>query len=153
MKSLSLTEKRDVLDAAEAHCQALGVRLTRIRRQVLELVLEYPDVVKAYDLLEDLKRIRRNAAPPTVYRALEFLVEIGILHRIKSLNAFVFCPQFRHPHVSVIINCTRCGHTREIAAEKPLSYLIEFCEENGFNPTREPMILTGLCSECKKEIQ
>lgn len=153
MKSLSLTEKNDVLDAAEAHCRALGVRLTKIRRQVLDLVLEYPDVIKAYDLLEDLKRIRDNAAPPTVYRALEFFVEIGILHRVKSLNAFVFCPQFSRPHISLIINCTRCGNTREISAEKPLSDLIRFCKENGFNPTREPMLLMGLCSECNKEIQ
>ena len=151
MEPLSSREKHDVLDAAETHCRALGVRLTEIRRQVLELVLEYPDVVKAYDLLGDLQRIRHNAAPPTVYRALEFLVEAGILHRMESRNGFVFCPQFRRSHTSVIVNCARCGHTREIAAEKPVSCLLDFCSENGFSLASEPIVLTGLCAGCEKE--
>ena len=151
MNALSAKEKDDLLGAAETHCKILGARLTEIRRKVLELVLEYPDVVKAYDVLNDLQSIRRNAAPPTVYRALAFLVEVGILHRMESLNGFVFCPQFRHPHISVIINCERCGHIEEIAAEKPVAYLIDFCKKSGFTLAQKPIALSGICIKCERE--
>ena len=89
----------------EQYCIKRGVRLTLIRRQILELVLAYPNIVKAYEVLEDLKKLRGNAAPPTVYRALDFFVDIGVLHRAESLNGFVFCNHFDEQHTSVILNC------------------------------------------------
>lgn len=138
-----------ILAAAERHCVRRGMRLTPIRRQVLALVLGYPDVVKAYDVLSDLQRLRGNAAPPTVYRALDFLVEVGILHRVESLNGFVFCDHFADEHTSVILNCTECGHTEELAAEEPIRMLLQYCHQRGFDVSAEPFVLSGRCRECR----
>ena len=98
----------------EQYCIKRGVRLTLIRRQILELVLAYPNIVKAYEVLEDLKKLRGNAAPPTVYRALDFFVDIGVLHRAESLNGFVFCNHFdqRHPELHPLRQNRRTGGAR-----------------------------------------
>ena len=142
-----------ILAAAERHCQRAGARLTPIRRQVLELVLGYPDVVKAYDLLNDLQRLRGNAAPPTVYRALDFLVEVGILHRAESLNGFVFCDHFANEHTSVILNCTECGRTEELPADEPVELLLQYCHQRGFDVSSEPFVLSGRCRECRGDCE
>ena len=73
-----------------------GLRLTEIRSQVLELIADSRKPVKAYDLLDRLKDARSNAAPPTVYRALDFLLDNGFIHKLQSINAYVSC---HHPSV------------------------------------------------------
>ena len=75
------------LEAAEALCAKRGERLTPVRRRVLELVLTAPGPVKAYDLLEALKPGSGTAKPPTVYRALDFLIGLGLVHKVEALNA------------------------------------------------------------------
>ena len=132
----------------EQYCIKRGVRLTPIRRQVLEQLLTYPNVVKAYEILDELKKQRKNAAPPTVYRALDFFVEIGVLHRAESLNGFVFCSHFDEAHTSVILNCTHCGATEELAAEEPVDILLAFCRERGFTVQDGPLVLSGECARC-----
>ena len=79
------------LDRAAASCQGRGAQLTELRRQVLRLVLSSPHPVGAYALLDQLRAARPGAAPPTVYRALDFLQEQGLVHRVERLNAFVGC--------------------------------------------------------------
>lgn len=140
-----------IIEAAEKYCAARGAKLTEIRRQVLELVLRYPDVIKAYDVLADLQRIRSNAAPPTVYRALDFLVEMGILHRTESLNGFVFCPHFADEHSAVILSCRACGHVEETHAEAQFQQLRAFCKAQDFELGTEALVLSGLCRECLNE--
>ena len=136
----------------EQYCIKRGVRLTPIRRQVLELLLTYPNVVKAYEILDELKKQRKNAAPPTVYRALDFFVEIGVLHRAESLNGFVFCSHFDEAHTSVILNCTHCGKTEELAAQEPVDILLAFCRERGFEVQEGPLVLSGECRDCQQTI-
>src|SRR3712207_7506725 len=80
-----------MLDRAEALCAGRGAQLTELRRQVLRLVLVAETPVGAYALLDRLKADRPGAAPPTVYRALDFLLEQGLIHRVERLNAFVGC--------------------------------------------------------------
>src|SRR5690349_13590304 len=79
-----------------AACEMRGLRLTEIRLQVLELIAASEKPVKAYDLLDRLKDDRSNAAPPTVYRALDFLLDNGFIHKLQSINAYVSC---HHPSV------------------------------------------------------
>lgn len=149
--TLHLADTEHILAAARAHCEKRGARLTTIREQVLRLILSYPYVVKAYDLLNGLQKLRGNAAPPTVYRALDFLVEMGILHRTESLNGFVFCPDFEHEHQSLITNCHRCGKTTEITANQEIYQLIDFCAKHQFALSHAPVVLAGLCADCQQE--
>ncbi|SUO95796.1 Fur family transcriptional regulator [Suttonella ornithocola] len=147
-----IKEQTQLLAAVKKHCQMRGARLTSIREQVLRLVLAYPDVVKAYDVLTDLQKQRGTpVAPPTVYRALEFWVEMGVLHRAESLNGFVLCKEFAHEHVSVITNCRECGRTEELPADKPVAELLDFCSDKGFLLSSDPIVLAGLCADCQED--
>ncbi|MHA1109066.1 MAG: transcriptional repressor, partial [Alphaproteobacteria bacterium] len=78
----------EALAAAEEICARQSVKLTDLRRRVLELIWDRHEPVRAYDLLDQLRAGRRSAAPPTIYRALDFLLEAGLIHRIESLNAY-----------------------------------------------------------------
>src|SRR5215469_13731246 len=81
----------DAIAYAEAHCAARAQRLTPIRRQVLEALLESHNPLGAYEIIERMADKKRRPAPITVYRALDFLRENGLVHRIESRNAFVAC--------------------------------------------------------------
>ena len=128
-------QKNALLHQVEQYCVKRGARLTPIRKQILSLILTYPNVVKAYEILAELRKIKSNAAPPTVYRALDFLVHIGVLHRGEE-------------HTSVILNCTHCGATEELAAEEPVDILLAFCRERGFTVQDGPLVLSGECARC-----
>ena len=138
----------DFLLAAERYCDQRGARLTSQRRQVLELALARPGLVKAYDLLADMQRERGAVAPPTVYRALDFLVEQGLLHRIDALNGFVVCHHFDCPHESLLLVCERCGGVAEIDADPALAALREAAMSRGFTARCKDVVLTGTCREC-----
>ena len=102
------------IDRAATLCAARGARLTDLRRDVLALVWEGHAPVGAYHILDALKRRHPGAAPPTVYRALEFLSEQGLIHRIESLNAYVGCDRPDQRHVSQFLICERCNATAEL---------------------------------------
>ncbi|WP_323761576.1 transcriptional repressor [Maricaulis sp.] len=114
MTADSLTK---ALDAAEAHCVERGEKLTPVRKRVLELVLEADGPVKAYDLLEALKPGPGSAKPPTVYRALDFLMTAGLVHKVEALNAFVGCShahdQDGHGGGAELFICSQCGAVEE----------------------------------------
>ena len=102
------------LAAAETLARTRGQRLTPLRRRVLEIVLESHRPTGAYDVLASLARDRTRPAPPTVYRALEFLLGQGFVHRIDSLSAFVGCFAPEKAHRSRFFLCLRCGRAAEI---------------------------------------
>jgi Fur family zinc uptake transcriptional regulator len=137
------------LRAAEAHCDKNGCKLTALRRQVLELVLNYDGVVKAYEVLADLQRERGVAAPPTVYRALDFLVEQGLLHKVEALNGFIVCDHFDCPHEGLILVCESCGKVLEIDANECMTALRTATAASGFNVRPQNLVLTGQCRGCQ----
>ena len=138
----------DALDTAEELCGERGLRLTPIRRRVLELVWSKHEPVRAYDLLEDLRTERRRAAPPTVYRALDFLIENGFVHRIESLNAFVGCPGPRRPHVGQFLICRGCASVAEMDDAAISRMVARKAQSLGFQVLRQTIEVTGLCPEC-----
>ena len=139
-----------VLDHAAAACARRGAQLTPLRREVLRLVLEAEGPVGAYALLDRLKETRAGAAPPTVYRALDFLLEHGLIHRIERLNAFIGCAEagrdHHHPHQFLI--CRRCGETAEIADHAAAHALEAAAKAQGFRPERMVVEIEGLCAAC-----
>ena len=147
-----------MLDHAAAACLRRGAQLTELRRQVLRLVLEADQPVGAYALLDRLKASRAGAAPPTVYRALDFLREQGLIHRVERLNAYVGCVEARsthdcdcaadhdHPHQFLI--CTRCGATAEISDPCRRPALRRAADRAGFALARATVEMEGLCSAC-----
>lgn len=138
---------------ASAHCAKNGANLTELRRQVLELVLRHDGVVKAYQILNDLQQARGSAAPPTVYRALDFLVEQGILHRVDALNGYIVCHHLGCAHPSVIMTCRDCGKVNEMAADEGFAALRQSCAEHGFEVDTQQLLLNGRCAQCSLAIR
>ncbi|MSO92218.1 MAG: transcriptional repressor [Rhodospirillales bacterium] len=138
------------LEEAEAACRRSDARLTDIRRQVLELVWQGHRPVGAYDILEALGRHGRKAQPPTVYRALEFLQRMGLVHRIETLNAFVGCSRPGLPHTSQFLICRGCGRSAEIEDRKIGSIIAAAAARSGFSVERQSIEAVGLCMECRE---
>lgn len=137
------------LAAAEAECQRRGARLTDIRRRVLELVWESHQPVGAYALLEILGREGWSAAPPTVYRALDFLQQNGLVHRIALLNAFVGCPHPGHAHGGTFLLCADCGMAAELDDGDIDRAVAQSASRSGFSVTRRTVEVEGLCPACR----
>jgi Fur family zinc uptake transcriptional regulator len=146
------------LERAEALCQTRGVQLTPLRRDVLRLVLESEAPIGAYALLDQLKASRAKAAPPTVYRALDFLLEQGLIHRLERLNAFMGCAEaldvnsahhdhaHDHPHQFLICRC--CGATREISDHGVAEAISAAAAKAGFSAARATVEIAGFCGKC-----
>ncbi len=115
LRSDDLWTPETALVRAEEHCARRNARLTPLRRWVLGRLWDDRQRPKgAYQLLEELKREKGNAAPPTVYRALDFLLEQGLIHKLESLNAFIACNRPSAPHVTRFLLCRDCGIAEEI---------------------------------------
>ncbi len=138
----------DALDKAAALCASRDARLTELRRRVLELVWRSHEPVGAYTVLEQLQRERGSAAPPTVYRALDFLLAQGLIHRLESLNAFIGCPIPERRHNSQFLICTGCGGVAEIDDARIDAAIARSAEHEGFAVERLTVELQGRCPAC-----
>jgi Fur family zinc uptake transcriptional regulator len=136
--------------AVESACQQRGLRLTPIRARVLGLVAEAGKPVKAYDLLELVREGEGAgaAAPPTVYRALDFLLENAFIHKLESINAYVGChhPSVAH-HVPFLI-CDACESATEICDERVARLLGEQAKALGFRARAQTLEVHGRCRRC-----
>ncbi|HUJ03825.1 MAG TPA: Fur family transcriptional regulator [Rhizomicrobium sp.] len=139
--------RSSALEAAEALAASRGVRLTPLRHRVLEIVLESHRPMGAYDVLKELSPERPQ--PPIVYRALDFLLAQGFVHRIDSLNAYVGCFSPARPHRSHFLLCTRCGRAAEIDDDPLVTALDDAARSAGFAVQRETVEISGICSECR----
>ncbi|MGH8042924.1 MAG: transcriptional repressor [Rudaea sp.] len=135
---------REVADA----CAQRGLRLTEIRQQVLELVAASPKPVKAYDLLDRLKNDRSNAAPPTVYRALDFLIDNGFIHKLQSINAYVGCHHPSVVHQVPFLICDVCELATEVCDERVSGLLSAQARALGFRARAQTLEVHGVCKRC-----
>lgn len=137
------------LDAAALACARQGARLTELRRCVLALILEAKSPLTAYQLLDRLKEIRKGAVPPTIYRALEFLMEQRLIHKVERLNAFIPCIEAgHHPHAAQFLICRKCGTVAEIEDRAVSEALEHAAEREGFHPSHAIVELDGTCAAC-----
>lgn len=141
------------LDTARQLCQERGQRLTPLREQVLQLVWQSHQALGAYAILERLAAAQpgRRLAPPTVYRALEFLQENGLVHRINSLNAFIGCQHPQERHQTQFLICRRCASVVEIVDDASSTAIHHAAETLGFAPERTFVEITGLCPNCQRQ--
>jgi Fur family zinc uptake transcriptional regulator len=138
----------DALDRAEAICAERGARLTPIRRRVLEIVWRGHQPTGAYAILEALRGKSGAAAPPTVYRALDFLIAQGLVHRLESLNAYVGCPQPETGHATQFLICTDCGEVTELDDADVAIAARQRAVAAGFIVDRLTIELAGRCLDC-----
>jgi Fur family zinc uptake transcriptional regulator len=141
--------RSQALQEAENYCRRNDLRLTALRRRVLELVWTNHQPVGAYALLERLVSEGRKAAPPTVYRSLDFLLQHNLIHRIASLNAYVGCSHPGHSHEAQFFICEGCGQAAEIDDSSIESAIVLDAKRLGFSIARQTIEVTGTCAQCQ----
>jgi len=137
------------LQTAEQICTEKAVRLTPLRKHILELICSSHKAMGAYELLDLFREQDPKAKPVTIYRALDFLREAGLVHKIESMNAFIACLQAEHQHKSAILICDQCNNAYEIEATSVYASLCALSEAVQFKPHCLTLELHGLCVACQ----
>jgi Fur family zinc uptake transcriptional regulator len=145
---MSSRKSSPALRRAERLCQERGVRFTALRRRVLELLCASERPLSAYEILDQLHDGSRPPAPPTVYRALDFLLEQGLAHKLESLHAYVGCPHPEHPHSSQFLICGDCGEVAEMEDPSIAESLQAAGQTVGFRTQRPVVEVFGTCAQC-----
>jgi Fur family zinc uptake transcriptional regulator len=137
-----------VLEHAETLCHQRGAQLTDQRKTVLKLLCLSDRPLGAYELLERMRSVVKNPAPPTVYRALDFLLEHGLVHKLESQHAYVGCVHPDHPHASQFLICDDCGEVAEVEDPSVAKSLTAAGKAVGFHTKRPVVELLGTCAQC-----
>jgi len=133
---------------AERICNERGTRFTNLRKQILLMIWQGHKAAKAYDLLDQLAKEGGSAKPPTVYRALDFLMQEGLVHKIESLNAYVGCAHPGDLHISQFLICDECEDVREVTTDDLLQSVNTVAQQSNFTINRQTLELHGLCEVC-----
>lgn len=141
----------DAIAAAEEICHRRGRRFTEMRRKVFELVWQQHKPVGAYQILALLQQVEGRMAPPTVYRALEFLQEMGLVHRIASLNAYVGCCEPGKRHDGQFLICEACHALAELDAPAVTTAIELNAGRLNFEVRRSTVEILGLCPACRRK--
>ncbi|MFV0332823.1 MAG: Fur family transcriptional regulator [Tropicimonas sp.] len=141
----------DALEAAEAWCAQEGLRFTPVRRRALEILLEEHRAMGAYDVLERLQSEGLGAQPPAAYRALDFLVANGFVHRVERLNAFIACAHPGEDHVPAFLICTECRRVAETVVLPGMQALGAAARASGFRLDRVLVEAEGRCARCQEQ--
>lgn len=136
-------------DEAARLCRQRGVRFTPQRRRVFAVIAAAEQPLGAYEILAVLRGRWPKTAPPTVYRALDFLREQGFVHHLATLHAYVSCGHPGHHHPGQFLICSGCGHVEELADAAVASCLDRAASAAGFLPAAEVVEVTGRCSDCQ----
>jgi len=134
--------------AAETRCAKEGLRLTPVRRKVLELLLEEHRALGAYAILDLLRDAGFGSQPPVAYRALDFLSDHGFVHKIERLNAFVACAHPGENHSPAFMICRLCDTVAEAQSAPAKSGLDEAARAAGFQIEKTVVEAEGVCPAC-----
>lgn len=138
--------------AAEAHCAAEGLRFTTVRRAALEILLSEHRAMGAYELLDRLHKAGFGSQPPVAYRALDFLVANGFVHKIERLNAFIACAHPGENHSPAFLICRLCDAVAEAQSAPARGSLGEAARATGFRIERTVVEALGVCPSCAEKI-
>lgn len=138
------------LDYLRKLCEEQQLRLTESRMAVYKVLVESDVPLAAYDVLEAVKVVLPQAKPPTVYRALDFLHRLNVVHRIETTNRFWACPHPEHRHEAQFLICSKCNQVTEFHLPKNVeAVLLEAAQTANFEVSRRAIELYGHCADCK----
>jgi Fur family zinc uptake transcriptional regulator len=124
-------------------------KLTKNQQVVLDALRACETPMSAYQILDvDSVRSKGLKAPLTIYRALDKLIEAGLVHRIESLNAFVSCDQEHHAESPAFMICTECKHIIEVGTRSVQKTLMKQAAEAGFEVEQLHVEVSGRCRNC-----
>ncbi len=140
---------KSALAIADEKSRELGLRLTPTRRRVLEILWQRHSPMGAYDILDVLAEEGDRPAPMVVYRALDFLIDAGLVHRLNSLNAFIGCSTPEHDHDAQFLICQSCGTTAELAGTPIAKAVDQMAKTEGFDVRERVVEISGVCPHCR----
>jgi Fur family transcriptional regulator, zinc uptake regulator len=144
------TDRRDWATQVERGCHEKGLQLTPLRRKILAIIARAPAPLGAYAIIEELSRLQsKMAAPPTVYRTLDFFLENGFLHKIESRNAYAPCEHLGHHHHGILLICAQCGRSDELDSPRFDKLLQETATKVGFSAQHQVVEVEGVCRDCR----
>lgn len=143
----------DISSRAKTLCHERGVRLTPLRQQVLSIVADADVPLGAYEILQKLQIDHPGAAPPTVYRALDFLLEQGFVHRLATLQAYLVCDHPGCLHQSQFLICSDCGCVKEMEDSNIQRSLVKAATRAGFATRGEVVEIVGRCGRCAEPVE
>ena len=130
-------------------CIEQNARMTTTRESVLRLLWQSHRPLGAYQLQDQLAELlNKPIAPPTVYRAIEFLLQLGLIHRLPSLNAYIGCPFPNSEHSNLFMICNECGCVAEMADASLNTLLQTACDKTNFELHSQNVELFGVCPQC-----
>ena len=138
----------DLIARAERTCERRGSKLTGQRRDILSCVAQGHSAVGAYDIIERMAEKGARPAPITVYRALDFLLAHGLVHKIESRNAFVACSHSHEGQPAALLICETCGIVAELDAPEIFERINEKAAAQNFTPNHTLIEMSGICSAC-----
>lgn len=136
------------LREAEDVCARFGVRLTKLRREILEILLASDSPVKAYDIIEQMRDKGERLTPPTVYRVLDFLLQYGLAHRVNSLSAYVPCTGSHDEHALLLFVCSECSRAEELDDPALYASIRARLGEMGMSLRDNSIEIQGTCRKC-----
>ena len=137
------------ISLAEERCKAAGERLTPARREAYRAMLEQDKPLSAYELIAVLEELKgKKIAPLTVYRHLDFLIRVGLVHRLESTHSYVACVHPDHAHETHYLLCSECGSADEVESRALGSLLDEIADRHGFQPEHAIVEIKGVCGDC-----
>jgi len=146
-KSAPITARWRTL--AEDRCNELGERLTPARLGAYAELLAAKRAVSAYELIALLEdRQKRKLAPLTIYRHLDFLIRVGLVHRIESTQSYLPCDHPAHSHENQYLLCSDCGNVDEVHSDSLESMLGRIAKKRGFTPAKSVVEISGVCKKC-----
>lgn len=134
---------------AEKICLEAGEQLTPLRQKILQMVWGSHKPVTAYEILNELAKKQKKAAPPTVYRTLDFLARQGLIHKIESLKAFIGCVEPKNNHTGCFLICKQCQSVEEKPNFDQATFLKEIIQNDGFKAESLVVEIEGLCASCQ----
>lgn len=143
------TTAHQFIQQAQHLCGQRGTRLTPQRLTIFQLMLQQEGAISAYELLERLQQTEPNAKPPTIYRALEFLLEQGLIHRVESTNSYIVCYHFTEiGHASTLFICDQCHQVTEQTTGQITTVLTQLAQQQGFHIHHSIIEVHGHCAGC-----
>ena len=140
----------DLIARAERTCERRGSKLTGQRREILSSVAQSHSAVGAYDIIERMAEHGPRPAPITVYRALDFLLAHGLVHKIESRNAFVACSHSHEGQPAALLICEACGTVAELDAPEIFERVAEKAKARKFSPAHTMIEMSGTCGACAR---
>lgn len=132
------------------YCASLELKLTSLRKEVLYILWQAQKPLKAYEILDNLLKIKQHAKPPTIYRALEYFTAHGAVHKIESIQSYTLCGEpEKHLSSEVLMVCNDCHHVIEIYDPAIRAMVVKIADQHQFKLHQDAIELKGICSTCR----